>query len=343
MNPLAAVWNGTERRLRTPIRVVLTAVVVAVVAAGFGLALATTVTPPNAPQVVVAVTSLLTAAAVLAGCAAAAFVLDRRRFRSYGLRPDRNWVVDLVAGGVLGAVSMFGVFAVAVGAGWASVAGTARVTGGFSFPVAFGLVAAAFLFVSVGEELALRGYLLTNLSEGLRPFGDRLAVAVAVVVSSAAFGVLHASNPAATAVSVAGVAVAGVMLAAAYVSTGRLGLPVGLHFSWNLFQGPVFGFPVSGFDVGVSVLVLDVSGPARLTGGAFGPEAGLVGVGATVVGTLLAVGYGRLRYGSLDLTPLLVPELRWWLWASPADDPTVTADTRLANAEDRGDTAPYDR
>jgi hypothetical protein len=280
---------------------------------------------------------------VLAGCAAAAVLLDRRRFRGYGLRLDRHWLLDLVAGGAVGALLMFGAFVVAVGAGWASVAGTLRVTGGFSFPVAFALVAAAFLFVALGEELALRGYLLTNLSEGLRPFGDRLAVVVAVVVSSAAFGVLHASNPAATAVSVAGVALAGVMLAVAYVVTGRLAFPAGLHFSWNLFQGPVFGFPVSGFDVGVSVLVLDVSGPARLTGGAFGPEAGLLGVGATVVGTLLAVGYGRLRYGGVDLTPLLVPELRWWLWASPVDDPTVTADTRLAGVEDRSDTAPYDR
>jgi hypothetical protein len=342
VTPPAPVWNATERRLRTPIRVVLTAAVVVAVAVGLALALGAISTPPSTPQVVVAVTSAVTAVAALVGCLVAARLLDRRRLRDYGLGIDADWLVDLVVGAVLGGLLMTGVLVVSLAAGWATVTGTARVTGGLSFPVALLVVVLAFVFVSVGEEVAVRGYLLTNLAEGSRALGERPAVALAVLGSAGVFGVLHAANPAATPVSVAGVALAGVMLGLGYVVTGRLGLPVGLHFSWNLFQGPLYGFPVSGFDVGVSALVLSVRGPARLTGGEFGPEAGLVGIGAVAVGTALIVGYARLRYGAVDRTAVVVPDLRWWLWDAP--DETGSPDPRLVGVDDApgSETSPYE-
>lgn len=342
MTPLAPVWNATERRLRAPIRVVLTAVVVVAVAVGLTLALGAVTTPPTAPQVAVAVTSTVTAVAALVGCLVAARLLDRRRLRDYGLGVDADWLLDLVAGTALGGLLMTGVLAVSLAAGWATVTGTARVTGGLSFPAALLVVVLAFVAVAVGEEVAVRGYLLTNLAEGSRALGERLAVSIAVLGSAGAFGALHAANPAATAVSVAGVALGGMMLGLGYVFTGRLGFPVGLHFSWNLLQGPVYGFPVSGFDVGVSVLALSVRGPAYLTGGEFGPEAGLAGIGAVAVGTALTVGYGRLRYGGVDRTAVLVPDLRWWEW----DDAGArgSRDPRLVGADDApgSETSPYE-
>ena len=41
-------------------------------------------------------------------------------------------------------------------------------------------------------------------------------------------------------------------------------------------EGPVFGLPVSGMDVPATVLRVGESGPDLWTGGAFGPEAGLL-------------------------------------------------------------------
>jgi hypothetical protein len=42
-------------------------------------------------------------------------------------------------------------------------------------------------------------------------------------------------------------------------------------------QGPLLGFPVSGLSVGGLQQIHDL-GPAWLTGGSYGPEAGLVGM-----------------------------------------------------------------
>lgn len=342
MTPLAPVWNGTERRLRAPLRIALTAVVAAVLGAAFGLVLSTLGASPDGAVAVVLVSSTLTAVAVGLACLVAAHALDRRRLRDYGLAFDTDWAVDLVVGAVLGGFLMTGVLLVSLLAGWGAVTGTFRADGALSFPVALLLVVFAFVAVSLGEELALRGYLLTNLAEGLRGLGDRAAVALATLGSAAVFGALHATNPGATAVSVVGVALAGVMLGLGYVLTDRLALPVGLHFSWNLFQGPLFGFPVSGVDLGVSLIALDVTGPARLTGGAFGPEAGLVGVGATALGTALIVGYSRVRYGGATLVPVVVPELRWWAWDGPTGG--GSPDARLANVDDApgNETSPYE-
>ena len=68
--------------------------------------------------------------------------------------------------------------------------------------------------------------------------------------------------------------------------TRALWLPIGLHFAWNFFQGPVFGFPVSGTQTS-TLLQLEPVGPELLTGGRFGPEASLVGVAAELLGIAL--------------------------------------------------------
>ena len=87
-----------------------------------------------------------------------------------------------------------------------------------------------------------------------------------------------AINPGATLTGLLNVALAGVLLGAAYAATGQLWLPIGLHLGWNFAEGPIFGTAVSGTDMGPSLIVGDLDGPAILTGGEFGPEASIVGV-----------------------------------------------------------------
>ncbi|MFB6305344.1 MAG: lysostaphin resistance A-like protein [Haloferacaceae archaeon] len=327
---LRPLWNASERRLRAPWRFLLFGAALALVFAAVGVvarrvppSLVAAVVRPLPPAVVAS--TLVRRAAATVGAAVvltllvvlAALVVDRRSVSDYGLGVDRDWWLDCGFGLALGAALMTLVFAAEYAAGWVAVTGTFVASGPLSFGPAF--LAAVVLFLAVGfaEELLLRGYVLTNVAEAFRVFGDRTAVGVAVVGSSALFGALHAANPGATAVSTAVVGLGGVLLALGYILTGDLAIPVGLHVTWNLFQGPVYGFPVSGVDPRVSVLVLDRTGPTLATGGAFGPEAGLVGVGAMVVGGVAVVAYVRRRYGELAVAPVAVPRLRWWRWARP--------------------------
>lgn len=115
-----------------------------------------------------------------------------------------------------------------------------------------------------------------------------------MLISSAIFGLLHLGNPNATWASAAGIFFAGLFLALGFVRTGQLWLSIGLHIGWNFFEGIVFGFPVSGFAT-FPLIRYSISGPTLWSGGAFGPEAGLIVLPALFLGALLIGLYTRLR------------------------------------------------
>lgn len=239
---------------------------------------------------------------------------DRRPFSGFGLRLDRAWWLDFGFGLLLGAVLMTGVFMVELSAGWVSVTGAFEaVDGGAFFPA---ILMPVVFFVCVGfyEELVSRGYQITNIAEGLNfpAIGPKGAVLLAWTISSSVFGLLHTFNPNATAISTLNIAFAGLLLGTGYVLTGSLAIPIGLHITWNFFQGNVFGFPVSGVGtIGATFVEVKGGGPPLVTGGPFGPEAGLLGLGAMVVGILLTLLYVRLRRGRLTLqTSLAEPPLQ---------------------------------
>jgi membrane protease YdiL (CAAX protease family) len=309
------VWNADERRPRAPVRLVVGIVVIALALVGTAIGLQAF--RPLLSSLLVESVPLVALLTVVSGTASVVAVvvvgwaIDRRRVTDFGLGIDRDWWLDLGFGFGLGAALMTGIFGVELALGWIAITGTFTPPG--TFLPGFLAVSALFFVVGVQEELLARGYLLTNLCEGLRGWlGERGSTAVAVLVSSVVFGGLHLGNPNATLVSALSISLAGVMLAVGYVLTDDLAIPIGLHISWNLFQGGVYGFPVSGLGIDVAVVAVAQRGPDRWTGGAFGPEAGLLGVAAILVGTLAIVGYVRLRYRFLAVHPsLTVPDLRW--------------------------------
>ena len=143
-----------------------------------------------------------------------------------------------------------------------------------------------FLIVGWQEELLSRGYHLQTLESGTNLFW-------AVLLSSSVFGTLHIFNPGATWISTVGIILAGFFLALPFVLTRQLWLSIGLHIGWNFFEGVVFGFPVSGLANIYPVLRHTVTGPELWTGGAFGPEAGLLVLPALLLGSLLVLAYTR--------------------------------------------------
>ena len=325
---LGLFWNRGERRLRALWRFALAAVLFGVLSVVVGIAfqvlairsvLLTTLSPtvpePSASVVLRVISLLLTAIGATLAVWVGTRFLDRRPLADLGLALDRSWWLDFGFGLALGAALMTVIFLVELAAGWITV--TSLLSNPLGAGVGTELLAAVVLSLAVGtyEELVFRGYLLTNAAEGLAgaPFlTPRHATALATVLTAGLFGAVHANNPNAALLSTANVAFAGIFLAAGYVLSGDLSIPIGLHITWNLVQGTVFGFPVSGTALGTSVIRVRQGGPPALTGGDFGPEAGLIGLSAMVFGTVAIAAWVRARYGTTGLYEgIAVPELRW--------------------------------
>ena len=205
---------------------------------------------------------------------------DKRSFTSLGLKLDKKMWADLLAGIGITFLQMGFIYIVMYALGWITFEGFA-----WEFEsatdVTLGLVGMLAVFILVGwnEELLSRGYQLQNLADGINLFWG-------VVISSAVFGILHLGNPNATWISAVGIFFAGVYLAYGYTRTKQLWLPIGLHIGWNFFEGVIFGFPVSGMDF-FRLTRITVNGPELITGGAFGPEAGLILLPSLVLGVFL--------------------------------------------------------
>lgn len=230
--------------------------------------------------------------------------LDRRSFSSLGLQLERQTVLDILAG-ILITFLMMGFISLSMNAlRWAHVEGFvwqtessavehANGTSALSTPTAWSVIGNTLLylllFVLVGweEELLSRGYHLQTLASGTNLLWGTL-------LSSALFGFLHLGNPNATWVSTLGILLAGLFLAYGYLRTGKLWLSIGLHIGWNFFEGVVFGFPVSGLET-YRLMQTAVHGPELWTGGAFGPEAGLILLPAMAIGSVLIYLYTRRR------------------------------------------------
>ena len=131
----------------------------------------------------------------------------------------------------------------------------------------------------VTEEMLFRGILFRWLEQ----FGGSW---LALILTSALFGIGHIMNPNATWFSSFAIAVeAGVLLGGAYMLTRSLWLPIGLHAAWNFTQGFIFDVNVSGLDEH-GLVHAELSGPVLLSGGQFGLEASLI---ALVIATAAGV------------------------------------------------------
>ena len=85
------------------------------------------------------------------------------------------------------------------------------------------------------------------------------------------------------------------MLAAAYVATRTLWVPIGLHFGWNFAAAGIFSTEVSGNGATEGLLHGVTSGPALLTGGDFGPEGSPYSVVFCVLATIAFMWLARRR------------------------------------------------
>jgi membrane protease YdiL (CAAX protease family) len=249
--------------------------------------------------------------------------VDRRSLADFGFHFNPIWWRDFGFGLLLGAGLMAFIFVTELAAGWVTInaALLSRVQGQ-SFWAGLGLSLLLFFCVGIYEEMLARAYQLRNLAEGLRGkyLNPKLAILAAYMISSAYFGYLHAGNPNASLLSTVFIMLAGLFLGLGFILTGELAIPIGLHMSWNFFQGSVFGFPVSGLNSAASFIGIHQAGPELFTGGAFGPEAGLVGLAALALGSVLIVLWLRWTRGAAQL------EQRLAVFNPPAPRPVKAPD-----------------
>ncbi len=222
---------------------------------------------------------LLLTAAVIGGWICTRW-LEGLPWRALGLWPHSGWARDLVAGSLIGIVTL----AVAVGIASAggglrfSLAGLAELPG-----VSRTLISSAALFIvaALAEEALFRGYPLQTLTRAQ-------LVWLGIFLTSVPFAAVHLRNPNVVAgFTFANTALAGVWFAVAYLRTRSLWLPLGLHWAWNWSLGSLFGLPVSGISISPQPVLRGIDvGPAWLTGGSYGIEGGVAGTIVLIASTI---------------------------------------------------------
>jgi uncharacterized protein len=249
--------------------------------------------PPPTTRTDIAMNWIL-AALLFASIVIVEGLVARKPPAAIGFDP-RNAAADLGLGAAMGAV-LFSIVVLEL-----TLGGFYRV---IAVHVTPDLATAALLLLPAAmvEEMLFRGIIFRLVEEWSGTW-------IALAVSAAIFGLVHAANPGATWVSTLAIALeAGVLLGAAFVITRNLWFPIGLHFAWNFFEGPVFGTQVSGRTFLVSALAARLHGPTIVTGGAFGPEAGLAAIVTCLIAAVALLFAAKQR--SLFVPPAWKRRLR---------------------------------
>jgi len=275
-------WNSVQNRLRAGWRVLIQLILFIVVLLGESIFIDSFGTG----WLSVILANLIYLAGGLGLSWLMARFVDRRTYVDFGFHLDRKWWLDFGFGLTLGAFMITGVFLSMRAVGWLTITKTATTNLELPFSLAFFLKVITFTIVAINEELTFRGYQLKNLAEGFtsKNINPQSAIILAFLFSSALFGLAHVASPNSTIVSTLNIILAGLVIGLPYLLTGELGLSIGLHLTWNLFQGTVYGFTVSGNSPTTHLFSIQQNGPNLWTGGAFGPEGGLMVLVWTIVG-----------------------------------------------------------
>lgn len=119
-----------------------------------------------------------------------------------------------------------------------------------------------FIIVAVIEETVFRGLILGNLKESINKY-------LALAVSSVLFVLIHLLNSGISLVSIMNLFLAGLIMGVLFILFDNLWMPIGFHLSWNFFQGPVFGFNISGLKIDGILKPIHVDNSIKYTGGDF--------------------------------------------------------------------------
>jgi len=224
--------------------------------------------------------ALVQGVGLLLAFAAATWVVGMKALHLDGAtlrwRTRLGWTRGLGTGLVFGvlpaAVAMtLGVFT--AGAGWSHDGGSLP-----QWIVQAGKTVLILVPAALAEELMFRGLPLVVAALAL-------GRSRAILLLSVLFALAHLRNPDVTVAGLGNIALAGIFLSLAFYTPGGMWTAFGAHLGWNATLAALAA-PVSGLPFDIPFIDYRMGGPVWLTGGAFGPEGGLL---ATVALTTTVV------------------------------------------------------
>jgi len=198
--------------------------------------------------------------------------VEKRPFYTIGLRQPRRLFKYLI--GTLIAIGMqLTYFIIILITGFGEIVEEPIISTNGIGVNAIGIVLLAllmFLIQGASEEIMVRGWLFPALAKSY-------SAIAAIIISSGLFAVLHLSNDHVSMIAMFNLFLYGVFAVLYALNEGGLWGIFAFHSIWNWFMGNVIGLPVSGLiPGGASIIETKLVGPEVITGGAFGPEGGII-------------------------------------------------------------------
>ena len=187
--------------------------------------------------------------------------IDKKSILSLGFK-FKEYRNDLFAGMGWGFVIILVGFMVL----W--ISGAVNITGIRFNPSGISTYFILFIIVALNEEILTRGYILSNLMDSMNRYA-------ALILTAILFSAMHIMNDHSSVFSTFNIFISGILLGVYFIYRRNLWFSIGMHLTWNFFQGPVFGFGVSGHAT-ESIIITDITGPELINGGKFGLESSIV-------------------------------------------------------------------
>ena len=195
-------------------------------------------------------------------------VIEKRSFSSIGFNKN-NWLKKYSLGFLIGLAMMSIIVLILLPFGYITVDKNPIQPVGVSAIASVLVILFGWIIQGATEEIVTRGWLLNVLS-------TKYNIGVGLLISSTLFGLMHLTNPNVNYIAVINIILVGLFYGLYVIKTNDLWAVCGMHSAWNFAQGNIFGFKVSGLDVSVGSLIdLNLVGSDFVTGGIFGPEAGI--------------------------------------------------------------------
>lgn len=195
-------------------------------------------------------------------------VIEKRSFSSIGFNKN-NWLKKYSLGFLIGLAMMSIIVLILFPFGYITVEKNPIQPVGVSAIASVLVILFGWIIQGATEEIVTRGWLLNVLS-------TKYNIGVGLLISSTLFGIMHLTNPNVNYIAVINIILVGLFYGLYVIKTNDLWAVCGMHSAWNFAQGNIFGFKVSGLDVSVGSLIdLNLVGSDFVTGGIFGPEAGI--------------------------------------------------------------------